>query len=232
MGLPCFSGSAYRVWMNAASLCLHVGFFYREIELLGRDGSLYAASEQLPIYGADNRVHISRLREIIIDFFTDAMNCGFKSGVCRQEDCHGIWIGFPHGLYNCESVAFPVNIDVRQQNIKALSFYRCERLRYICDDLHLKSALLKNRQQRQSNARFIIHQESSLPPSLFVAILFDTPPQSWFSRSSRALLSSSTMERSFFGSCSLAAFRASAFQSFRFELTICCVSVLPSGQDC
>src|SRR2546425_3477139 len=109
--------------MTAASLCLHVGFFYREIELLGRDGSLYAASEQLPIYGADNRVHISRLREIIIDFFTDAMNCGFKSGVCRQEDCHGIWIGFPHGLYNCESVA------------------------------------LENRQQRQMNARFIIHRQ-------------------------------------------------------------------------
>src|SRR3989442_9713495 len=109
--------------MTAASLCLHVGFFYREIELLGRDGSLYAASEQLPIYGADNRVHISRLREIIIDFFTDAIDCGFKSGVRRQEDCHGIWIGFPHGLYNCES------------------------------------ALLENRQQRQMNARFIIHQE-------------------------------------------------------------------------
>src|SRR5438445_8303090 len=66
-------------------------------------------------------------------------------------------------------------------------------------------------------------KRSSLPPSLFVAILFDTRPPSWFSRSSRALLSSSTMERSFFGSCSLAAFRASAFQSFRFELTICCV---------
>src|SRR5437588_1046529 len=112
--------------MNAASLCLHVGFFYREIELLGRDGSLYAASEQLPIYGADNRVQISRLREIIINFDTNAMNCGFKSGVRRQEDCHGIWIGFPHGLYNCESVTFPVNIDVRQQNIKALSFYGCE----------------------------------------------------------------------------------------------------------
>ena len=117
---------------------------------LGRDGSLYAASEQLPIYGADNRAQISRLPEIIINFDTDAMNCGFKSGVRRQEDCHGIWIGFPHGLYNCESVAFPVNIDVRQQNIKALSFYRCERLRYICRDLHLKSALLENRQQRQT----------------------------------------------------------------------------------
>src|SRR5207244_2582174 len=135
MGLPCFSGSAYRVWMAAASLWLYVGFFYREIELLGRDGSLYAASEQLPIYGADNRVQISRLREIIVDFYTDAMDCGFKSGVRRQEDCHGIWIGFPHGLYNCESVAFPVNIDVRQQNINALSFYRCERLRYICRHL-------------------------------------------------------------------------------------------------
>src|SRR5438477_10627061 len=84
MGLPCFSGSAYRVWMAAASLWLYVGFFYREIELLGRDGSLYAASEQLPIYGADNRVHISRLREIIIDFFTDAMNCGFKSGAVKR----------------------------------------------------------------------------------------------------------------------------------------------------
>src|SRR5438552_7542629 len=145
--------------MNAASLCLHVGFFYREIELLGRDGSLYAASEQLPIYGADNRVHISRLREIIVDFFTDAMNCGFKSGVRRQEDCHGIWIGFPHGLYNCESVAFPVNIDVRQQNIKALRLNRSERLGYISRGLHLKSALLENRQQRQTNARFIIHEE-------------------------------------------------------------------------
>src|SRR5207253_9482736 len=107
--------------MTAASLWLHVGFFYREIKLLGRDGSLYAASEQLPIYGADNRVQISRLREIIINFDTDAMNCGVKSGVGRQEDCHGIWIGFPHGLDHRESVAFPVNIDVRQQNIKALS---------------------------------------------------------------------------------------------------------------
>jgi len=53
--------------MNAASLCLHVGFFYREIELLGRDD--------------------------------------------------------------------------------------------ICRDLYMKSALLENRQQRQANARFIIHQE-------------------------------------------------------------------------
>src|SRR5438552_18440473 len=74
--------------MTAASLWLHVGFFYREIELLGRNGSLYAASEQLPIYRADNRLQISRLREIIIDFYTDAMDCGFKSGVRRQEDCH------------------------------------------------------------------------------------------------------------------------------------------------
>src|SRR6266446_5074098 len=145
--------------MAAASLWLHVGFFYREIELLGRDGSLYAASEQLPIYGADNRVHISRLREIIVDFFTDAMNCGFKSGVRRQEDWHGISIGFPNGLYNCESVAFPVNIDVRQQNIKALRLNRSERLGYISRGLHLKSALLENRQQRQTNARFIIHEE-------------------------------------------------------------------------
>ena len=99
--------------MTAASLLLHVGFFCGEIELLGRDGSLYAASEQLPIYGADNRVQVSRLREIIIGFYTDAMDCAFKSGVRRQEDCHGIGIGFPHGLYNCESVAFPVDIDVR-----------------------------------------------------------------------------------------------------------------------
>src|SRR3989475_10725321 len=163
MGLPCFSGSAYRVWMAAASLWLYVGFFYREIELLGRDGSLYAASEQLPIYGADNRVQISRLREIIIDFDTDAMNCGFKSGVRRQEDCHGIWIGFPHGLDHRESVAFPVNIDVRQQNIKALSFYRCERLGYIGRDLHLKSALPQKRRKRQANARFIIHEEKLVP---------------------------------------------------------------------
>src|SRR5437899_6708566 len=121
---------------------------------LDRDGSFYAASEQFPIYGADNRVQISRLREIIINFDTDAMNCGVKSGVGRQEDCRGIWIVFPHGLYNCESVDFTVNIDVRQQNIKALTFYRCERLRYICRDLHLKSALLKNRQQRQTDHAF------------------------------------------------------------------------------
>src|SRR5207253_11260585 len=115
--------------MAAASLWLYVGFFYREIELLGRDGSLYAASEQLPSYGADNRVHISRLREIIIDFFTDAMDRGFKSGVRRQEGCHGIWIGCPHGRYNCESSAFPVNIKVRQQNINTFSFYLCEAFR-------------------------------------------------------------------------------------------------------
>src|SRR5438105_12523346 len=204
--------------MTAASLWLHVGFFYREIKLLGRDGSFYAASEQLPIYGADNRVQISRLREIIINFDTDAMNCGFKSGVRRQEDCHGIWIGFPHGLYNCESVAFPVNIDVRQQNIKALRLNRSERLGYISRDLHLKSALLEIGSSVRRMHGSSSTKRSSLPPSLFVAILFDAPPQSWFSRSSRALLSSSTMERSFFGSCSLAAFRASAFQSSRFEL--------------
>src|SRR5437667_8605720 len=98
--------------MAAASLWLHVGFFYREIELLGRDGSLYAASEQLPIYRADNRVQISRLCEIVIHFGSNAAHCGFKSRICGQENCHAIGIGFSHGVDDGESIAFSVNVEV------------------------------------------------------------------------------------------------------------------------
>src|SRR5437660_6501883 len=126
---------------------------------LDRDGSFYAASEQFPIYGADNRVQISRLGEVVIHFHADATHCAFKSRIPRQQDCHGIGIGFSHGLDDRESITFPVNIDIREQHIEAVSLYRRECLRNIGCDLHVKSALLQKRRKRQTNARFIIHEE-------------------------------------------------------------------------
>ena len=79
---------------------------------LGRRGSLHTACEQLPIYGADDRIEICGFREIVIHFGSNAAHCGFKSRICGQENCHAIGIGFSHGVDDGESIAFSVNVEV------------------------------------------------------------------------------------------------------------------------
>ena len=79
---------------------------------LGRRGSLHTACEQLPIYGADDRIEICGFREIVIHFGSNAAHCGFKSRICGQENCHAIGIGFSHGVDDGESIAFSLNVEV------------------------------------------------------------------------------------------------------------------------
>ena len=95
-----WSGSA-----DETQLGLSCGF-------LGRRGSLHTACEQLPIYGADDRIEICGFREIVIHFGSNAAHCGFKSRICGQENCHAIGIGFSHGVDDGESIAFSVNVEV------------------------------------------------------------------------------------------------------------------------
>ena len=138
---------------------------------------MYAASQQLPIYRADNRIQISRLREIVIHLHSDASHCGFNSRVSRQENRYAIGIRLAHGLHYVESVTFPINIDVREQHIKAASFYRGECLRHGGSNLHLKSAFLQNGRKRQTNARLIIDEEKLVAA---LALLGMKPPFSLF----------------------------------------------------
>ena len=148
---------------------------------------MYAASEQSPIYRVNNSVQISGFCEIVIHFGSDAAHCGFKSRVPRQENRYAIWISFSHGMDDCESIAFAVNIDVRQQHIELMSLYCCEGLRDIGCDLHLKPTLLQDRRKRQTNARFII-DKSTKRRRLPCSVLVETLPRTWFSSSSRASL--------------------------------------------